>query len=145
MSAIENFLSENEEEQIVKAIQQAEELTSGEIRVHINRYSKKDPIEHAQEVFHSLKMNETKDQNGVLFHVSIENKVFSVIGDVGIDKKVPLHFWNDIRNEITSYFKEEHYAKGLIKGIQMAGESLQHFFPNQADDTNELPDEISKD
>ncbi len=145
MNAIENFLSKDEEEQIVKAIRQAEKLTSGEIRVHIDRYSKKDQIERAQEVFYSLKMNETKDQNGVLFHVSIENKAFSVIGDVGIDKKVPLNFWNAIRDEITSYFKEGHYAKGLIKGIQMAGESLQHFFPNQADDINELPDEISKD
>ncbi len=144
MSAVENFLSTQEEKQIVQAIQQAEKLTSGEIRVHIDQDIDGGQIERAQEVFYLLKMNETKDQNGILFHVSVKNKTFSVIGDEGIDKKVPLNFWNDIKDQIILHFKKERYAEGLIKGIQMAGESLQHYFPYQKDDINELPDEISK-
>ncbi|APD07823.1 hypothetical protein UJ101_02323 [Flavobacteriaceae bacterium UJ101] len=144
MSVVENFLSTEEEKQIVQAIQQAEKLTSGEIRVHIDQDIDGGQIERAQEVFYLLKMNETKDQNGILFHVSVKNKTFSVIGDEGIDKKVPLNFWNDIKDQIILHFKKERYAEGLIKGIQMAGESLQHYFPYQKDDINELPDEISK-
>lgn len=144
MSNVEDFLSAEEEKQIVEAIRQAEKLTSGEIRVHIDQYTEKDQIERAQEVFYLLNMNETKDKNGILFHVSVENKAFSVIGDEGIDKKVPLNFWNDIKELIIAHFKQKRYAEGLIKGIQMAGDSLQHYFPYQKDDINELPDEISK-
>lgn len=144
MSIVENFLSTEEEKQIVKTIQQAERLTSGEIRVHIDQHTHKSQIERAKEIFYLLKMNETQNHNGILFHVSIENKAFSVIGDEGIDKKVPLNFWEDIKDEITLFFKQKRYAEGLIKGIQMAGESLQHYFPYQKNDTNELPDEISK-
>ena len=35
MSAVENFLSKEEEQEIIHAIQQAEKMTSGEIRVHL--------------------------------------------------------------------------------------------------------------
>ncbi|MFV0531187.1 MAG: TPM domain-containing protein [Flavobacteriales bacterium] len=144
MSIAENFLNTEEEKQIIETIQQAERLTSGEIRVHIDQYTDKTQIERAQEVFYLLKMNETRDKNGILFHISIKNKAFSIIGDEGIDKKVPLNFWNDVKDQMTILFKKGCYTEGLIKGIQMAGESLQHYFPYQKDDINELPDEISK-
>ncbi len=144
MSIIENFLSTNEEKQIVDAIKKAEQLTSGEIRVHLDQNTEKDQYERAKEVFYMLNMNETKDQNGILFHISVKNKSFSIIGDKGIDQKVPVDFWNEIKDEMTSYFKEKQFAKGLINGILKAGESLQEHFPYQKDDINELSDEISK-
>ncbi len=144
MNSIENFLSTEEEKQIVKAIQQAEKLTSGEIRVHIDRYTEKDQLERAQEVFYLLHMNETQQKNGILFHVSIENKGFSVIGDEGINQKVPSGFWNEVKDLVIAHFKQKYFAEGLMKGIKMTGESLQHYFPYQKDNLNELPDEISK-
>ena len=40
MSNIEDFLSAEEEQEIIEAIRTAEDHTSGEIRVHIERSSK---------------------------------------------------------------------------------------------------------
>ena len=55
-SKVEDFLSAQEEQEIVAAILEAEKFTSGEIRVHIEAAASKDPYERAQEVFHVLKM-----------------------------------------------------------------------------------------
>jgi uncharacterized membrane protein len=41
------------------------------------------------------------------------------------------------------HFKQNEFVKGLSEGIKMAGEKLKANFPHQADDTNELSNEIS--
>lgn len=144
MEISEYKLSKEEEEAIVLAIQKAENNTSGEIRVHIESTSKKDPMERAQDVFYELKMNQTEAQNGVLFYLAISDHNFAIIGDKGIDKVVPQDFWNSTKDLVISEFKKGDFANGLIKGIHEAGVKLKEFFPYQSDDVNELPDEISK-
>ena len=42
MSKVEDFLTQQEEQQIIDAIRDAEKNTSGEIRVHIENCSKKE-------------------------------------------------------------------------------------------------------
>ena len=54
MSNTEAFLSQEEEQAIVKAIQMAEKETSGEIRVHIEKTTSKDAFDRALEVFNML-------------------------------------------------------------------------------------------
>lgn len=143
MASEEFFLTEKQKEKIVDAIKKAERNTSGEIRVHIDADSSQDHYETSVVVFNSLKMNETKHRNGVLFHVSPKDHNFTIIGDVGIDEVTPDDFWDDIKTVVVSKFKKGKYTKGLIKGIKMAGEALQEHFPYNNDDVNELPDEIS--
>ena len=139
----EFFLTRKQEKKIIKAIQEAERNTSGEIRVHIEARPSANHLDAAVAVFHSLKMNETKDRNGVLFHVSPEDHNFTIIGDSGIDAVTPPDFWDEIKKEVIKKFKKDKYAKGLTKGIKMAGKALQEYFPYQDNDKNELPDEIS--
>ena len=136
-------LSKKEEKKIIKAIQEAERNTSGEIRVHIDAEPSTNHLEVAAAVFHSLKMDETKERNGVLFHVSPKDHNFTVIGDVGIDAVTSDVFWDEIKKTVVKKFKKGKYSKGLTKGIKMAGEALKEYFPYQDDDKNELPDEIS--
>jgi len=71
MSKVEDFLSHKEEEEIIAAIREAENNTSGEIRVHIEKASKIDVYARALEVFHYLKMDTTKLRNGVLIYLAI--------------------------------------------------------------------------
>jgi len=139
----EFFLTKKQQKKIVEAIQKAERHTSGEIRVHIDADSSQNHVETSISVFHTLKMEETKHRNGVLFHVSPKDHNLTIIGDVGIDEVTPDDFWDEIRRVVISKFKKGKYAKGLAKGIKMAGEALQEHFPYQKDDRNELPDEIS--
>ena len=144
MSALEDFLSADEEAQVVEAIRQAENRTSGEIRVHLEKTWDGDVYEHALEVFYALKMDNTKQQNGVLIYVAVETRQFVILGDKGINDLVADDFWNTTRDHIVMHFKKGDYAKGLIQGIKEAGEALSNFFPWEHGDTNELDNSISK-
>ncbi len=144
MSKVEDFLSYDDEQEIVDAIRLAEKNTSGEIRVHIEKSSPEDPFHHAKSVFHSLKMDNTKEQNGVLIYIAVESRVFVIYGDSGINKVVPDGFWNSTKDVIQGQFKEGNFKKGIIDGVIKAGEQLQKYFPWVHGDENELPDDISK-
>lgn len=143
--AKERFISEKDEEEIVEAIRTAEKKTSGEIRVHLEPSAgKKDIFERAMEVFHLLKMDNTKQDNGVLIYVAVQDRNFVIYGDKGINDVVPDDFWESTKDLIVSHFKKGEFKEGLVSGILKAGEQLQKHFPWDEDDTNELSDEISK-
>ena len=141
---VEAFLTAEEEQEIIEAIIEAEKQTSGEIRVHLEKALDKDSIQRAEEVFFYLGMDGTKNKNGILFYVAVDDHRFAVIGDKGIDAVVPDDFWESIRDEVITEFKSAKYARGLIRGILHAGEKLKEFFPVEESDQNELPDSISK-
>ncbi|CAI8261643.1 MAG: Uncharacterised protein [Flavobacteriia bacterium] len=140
----ERFFDPESEERVLSAIRQAEQNTSGEIRVHLERSSGKDPYKRAQQVFSRLGMHRTAERNGVLFYLATEDHKFTILGDKGIDQAVPDGFWNEIRDEMQRHFRLGEFEQGLSRGILMAGEQLAHFFPHSADDINELDDEISE-
>jgi len=140
---VEDFLTKQEEEKIIAAIQKAETATSGEIRVHFEKNLDKDCLERAQELFFYLKMENTKDKNGVLFYVAVDDHQFAIIGDEGIDKVVPDDFWESVKNIVVNEFAKGNNANGLVMGILEAGQKLQQYFPYQKDDINEISDEIS--
>lgn len=144
MASLEDFLSTEEENEIVEAIRQAEQNTSGEIRVHIENSSSLSVEERAKEVFHHLKMDRTKLQNGVLIYIAVADHEFGIFGDKGIYTKVNSTFWNDTRDVMRNLFKERKFKEGIIQGIQTASKALQNHFPWDANDTNELSNSISK-
>ncbi len=137
------FFSKEEQQDIVAAIKEAELNTSGEIRVHIENHCKEEALERAAEVFYDLKMNQTAARNGILFYLAVKDRKFAIIGDEGINKNVEHDFWNDIKDEMITMFKENKFAEGLIAGILKCGKRLKEYFPYQSDDINELSDEIS--
>ncbi|XCF07299.1 TPM domain-containing protein [Tamlana crocina] len=144
MSNIEDFLTPDDEQDIVEAIRVAELNTSGEIRVHIEKTDNGDATHRALEVFHMLKMGNTQRKNGVLIYVAVDDKHFVIYGDEGINKVVASDFWESTKNTIQSHFKKGHFKQGLIDGILKAGEQLKTHFPYKATDINELPNDISK-
>lgn len=141
---VEDFLTAEEEQEIVAAIRKAESHTSGEIRVHIERHTDDDPMTHAKEIFHWLKMDNTKLGNGVLIYVAVDDRNFVIYGDHGINAVVPENFWNRTRDVMQEHFKNKRFKQGLVDGVLMAGAELQKHFPWDHGDTNELSDEISK-
>ncbi|MCB7482435.1 TPM domain-containing protein [Christiangramia sediminis] len=143
--ADKGFLTKKEEKEIVDAIRKSEQKTSGEIRVHLERSTGgTDIFERAMEVFHMLKMDNTKQDNGVLIYVAVEDRNFVIYGDKGINDVVADDFWESTKELIVSHFKNGHFKDGLVEGVLKAGEQLQKHFPWNKDDTNELSDQISK-
>lgn len=144
MSKVEDFLTAEEEQEIVEAIRLAELNTSGEIRVHIEKMCKGDATNRALDLFHTLKMDNTKLQNAVLIYVAIEDKTFVIYGDKGINDVVGNDFWDSTKDVMQSYFKQGDFKQGLIEGVLKSGEQLKKHFPYTDLDTNELTNEISK-
>lgn len=141
-----NPFTPDEQKRIVEAIRQAEKATSGEIRVHVEpRCANTDPVQRAIEVFAHLGMHQTKEQNGVLFYLAYTDRKFAVLGDKGIDAKVPNDFWESTKDLLRSHFAAGKHAEGLSLGIERAGQQLKQYFPYASDDTNELADDISFD
>lgn len=138
-----SFFSKEQQEQILAAVKEAEKATSGEIRVHIESSVKIDVLDRAAWLFKKLNMHKTAERNGVLFYLAVRDRKFAIIGDAGINSKVPAGFWDEISNFLSANFKEGKFTEGLSGGIIMAGEQLKKYFPCCEDDVNELSDEIS--
>ncbi|MBI2280809.1 MAG: TPM domain-containing protein [Bacteroidetes bacterium] len=136
------FTSE-QKQQIVAAIKEAEKNTSGEIRVHIEKKCNEDVLDHAAFMFDALGMQKTAQRNGVLIYLSTEDHQLAILGDAGINQKVPPNFWNEIKDLMIANFKQGKYTEGLTEGIKMSGEQLKIHFPYHKDDKNELSNDIS--
>jgi len=129
---------------IVKAIQQAEQRTSGEVRVYLeSRCRFMDAIDRAQEVFFSLKMENTEQRNAVLVYVAVKDRQLAIFGDEGIHKKVGTEYWQKLVAEMLVELRKTNYAEGIGNCVIKIGEALHTYFPyNRDTDKNELPDNI---
>lgn len=143
MEKIEDFLSKEEQQEVIAAIQKAERNTSGEIRVHIEKSPAKDAFDHAAEIFDLLRMENTQQRNGVLLYIAIETRDLVILGDIGINEVVPNDFWETTKDAIVKEFKKGDYKQGLINGILTAGKQLKKHFPYKKGTKNELPDDLS--
>jgi uncharacterized membrane protein len=141
--AVKDFFSESQKQEISRSIELAELNTSGEIRVHLENTCKTEPVKRAIEVFEKLAMHQTEQRNGVLFYLAVKDKKFAIIGDQGINNLVGNDFWDEVKTEMGNQFKLSQFSIGLCKGIEMAGEKLKFHFPYQANDVNELSNDIS--
>lgn len=142
-STVESFLTAAEEQQIIGAIRSAELKTSGEIRVHLEHHTELPPLDRAREVFHLLKMDNTKEENGVLIYVAVDDHLLAIIGDSGINKAVPEDFWQNTIDRMLAFFKKDQFTDGLVLGVKEAGQKLSTYFPWEHGNKNELSDEIS--
>ena len=139
-----DFFSPAEKNQIVAAIREAEQQTSGELRVYVESHCRfVDPLDRAAEVFWILKMEHTEARNGVLVYVAIKDRQLAIYGDKGIHEKVGNDFWNATVARIISQFVRESLSDAIVKMILDIGAALKHHFPYDAEtDKNELPDDI---
>jgi uncharacterized membrane protein len=139
-----DFFSKDENELIVRAIRNAEQQTSGEVRVFVESKCRFiDPLDRALEIFSELKMENTQDRNAVLLYVALKDRQLAIYGDKGIHEKTGDEYWKMAVNTMVSHFNKENYATGISQCVTKIGEALQQYFPyDKKTDKNELPDEI---
>jgi len=137
-----SLLTEKEQDLITTTIGEAEKLTSGEIRIAVEKHCKGEAFDRATEYFSKLGMDKTSLRNGVLIYLAYEDHKFAIIGDKGIYKCVPPDFWETTQIAMQAHFSSGNIAGGLIAGITLAGEKLAISFPYQSGDINELPNDI---
>lgn len=128
---------------MVAAIRAAEAKTSGEIRVHVERRSAGGALQAARRWFRRLGMDRTRERNGILFYIAVDERAFAVLGDTAIHAEVGDDFWSSLRDALATAFLAGDPATGLERAIEVAGARLAEHFPRRKDDRNELTDEIS--
>ncbi|HEV7570393.1 MAG TPA: TPM domain-containing protein [Thermoanaerobaculia bacterium] len=137
------FIAALDQPRITAAVASAEGETSGEIRVHIQPKARGgEPRFVAERTFERLGMTKTALRNGVLLFIASEENSFVILGDKGIDEKVPAGFWDEIAKNLTIRFKNSEFTEGIVETIIAAGHQLKTYFPRAEGDVNELSDEI---
>jgi uncharacterized membrane protein len=127
-----HFSKHLQHDKIVAAIRDAEHKTSGQIRVSITPKHIDDPVAAAQIEFMRLRMNASRERNGVLIFVAPRAHKFAVIGDEAIHAKCGDEFWRKLVDAMSGYFRKSEFTPGIIHGVQTAGELLAEHFPRRS-------------
>ena len=137
------FLSEDDLEAVARAVAQAEQHTSAEIRVHLDHSCPGDALQRAIKVFERLGMHQTAARNAVLVYVSVTDRKLAVIGDRGIHERVGEAYWQGLVAGVLLRMRQQGPRDGLVHAVAETGTALGQHFPRRPHDKNELSDEIS--
>jgi uncharacterized membrane protein len=127
----QTFAKKLHHENIVSAIRDAEQKTSGEIRVLISPKHVDDAVATAQKEFLRLGLDKSAEKNGVLIFVAPRSKKFAVIGDEAVHAKCGDTFWRDLADAMSGYFRSGDFSGGIAHGVQKAGDLLAAHFPKK--------------
>jgi uncharacterized membrane protein len=141
---LRRMLGDEDLESVRRAIAEAEATTSGEIRVHLDRWLRgRDPLNRARQVFTELGMHRTRDRNGVLIYLAVADRHLAIVGDAGIHARVGDDYWNGLRDLMVQRLREGRPRDALAEAVVEVGRTLRSQFPRRPDDTNELSDQVS--
>ncbi|HXU31664.1 MAG TPA: TPM domain-containing protein, partial [Thermoanaerobaculia bacterium] len=127
---------------VEKAIEAAESITSGEVRVAVSPLFWGDVRKVADRAFDRLGMRATAERNGVLLFVVPSRRRFVVLGDTGIHEKVHPGFWDEVAAEISRHFRSGDFTGGIVAALERLSNELATHFPRRSDDVDELPNAV---
>ena len=96
----------------------------------------------AGKIFFEQNLRATRARTGILIYVSLFERMVSVTGDQTISEKLTQNDWQQVCDLILDGIKKGNLTEGLIVGIRRCGEILAQTFPSQAEDQNELPNDL---
>ena len=98
--------------------------------------------ERALRAFYEKGLYRTREETGILIFISLlEHKVW-ILGDRGINAKLPPDSWQRMARELAEGIKMGKACEALCKVIAACGTELARHFPRRFDDENELTDEV---
>jgi len=130
-------------QRIEQAVRQAELQTSAEVRVHIARVCKGDPLDEAVRIFAALGMHKTRLRNGVLIYVSPVSRKGSILGDMGVVEVVEANFFEEVFERARRTQAASGWTAAIEGMVAECARALASHFPREASDVNELPDHVS--
>lgn len=136
------FRKKFDDQELQAAIREAEQGTSGEIRVFISRFPSADPLADGQKEFARLGMARTPLRNAVLLFFAPESQRFAIIGDEAIHLRCGEAFWQAVAGEMESILRQGDINGAILAGIRRTGVELAHHFPRHSGDRNDLPNTV---
>ena len=132
---------------IEQAIKASEASHAGQIRFVVEGALDGAPLfrdqsarERAIDVFSQLRIWDTEHNNGVLIYLLLADRDVEIVVDRGIDAHVGTAGWEAICQLMEADFRQGHFERGTIKGINAVTQHLATHFPKDGAAINELPD-----
>ena len=98
--------------------------------------------ERAVRAFYEKGLHRTREATGILIFISLlEHKVW-ILGDRGIDSRIPPDSWQDLARELSAGLREGRSCEALCVVVGKCGAALKEHFPRSLDDVNELSDYV---
>ncbi len=133
---------------IADTIARQEQRHSGELRFAVegglapwSALRNPDARLRAVDVFSSLRVWDTAQNNGVLIYVLLAERRVEIVADRGIHAKVGATAWETICGEMQRCFSRSAYEEGALIALEAVSDLLVAHFPAAGDNPNELPDE----
>jgi uncharacterized membrane protein len=131
---------------IEKAIGDSERRHAGQVRFAVEAALHPAAIwrgvsaaNRALEVFSSLRVWDTEQNNGVLIYLLLAGRDVEIVADRGIHVRVGAAAWEAICHEMEDHFRAGRFEQGVLEGIGRITALLEVHFP-RASGANELPD-----
>lgn len=146
-NSLPGFLSEGELKELSIKIAGIEAVTSGELKMcfHIKRSykeKKKTTRELAIDEFHRAGMTKTREKTGVLLYFLLDERIFEIVADEGINEKISEERWKVITEVMSGHLKTSRAFTGISHALESIGEILKAEFPCSNDNPDELSNEV---
>ena len=113
------------------------------LRLFIRRERAEAEVERAAFThFYAAGLQATRDATGVLIYISVLERRVWILGDRGINERLPQQAWQEFVKRLTAGIKERKQSAVLCATIEEIGLLLHTHFPPKSDDRNELSDLI---
>ncbi len=99
------------------------------------------PRERALEVFGSLRIWDTQENNGVLLYLLLADHDVEIVADRGIHRLVGPDAWEAICRRMEQAFRAGRFVDGVEEGIRETCALLATHFPGAGGDANEIADQ----
>lgn len=120
-----DMLTEEEEAKIEDALYQIHEQTDIEYAIYLAPSLDGKTIEEASlEIGRKLGIGDKEDNTGLLIYVALEDREFRMEVGYGLEGVIPDSQAKKIIDCMTSYFKNENYADGLLAAVTKTVEIL---------------------
>jgi uncharacterized membrane protein len=126
---VRHFLNSVEHDRVHRAIQAAEQGTSGDIVLYISRRGAVDPLAAAHHEFRKLRLGDATNKNGLLIFLAPKSQKFAIVGGAAFHDKVGQAWWDELAALLARHLKENRYTDGLVATIEEAGRALRTHFP----------------
>jgi len=133
---------------IETAIREAETLHEGEIRFVVETafdlvdlVQDVTPRRRAMQMFGSLGVWDTAQNNGVLIYVLLADHTVEIVADRGIAGRIAQSDWDAVCREMERHFRDQRFGDGSVAGVRGVGRLLARHFPGRRSSADELPNQ----
>ena len=146
--AMRRALSAADLRELGNAIQASEASHRGELRFAVEGaldvgqlWSGMTARERAVDLFSSLRIWDTAENNGVLIYLLLADRQVEIIADRGIHQKTGPEVWAAICSSMQKSFQRGDFRGGLLDGLRDVSAILDRDYPADGKNPDELPNE----